>query len=80
MSYLILFDLCSFTVSNSFTMFASSDIVSFRLLSTKVLFVLHIGDEGYAIVNEKLLCFKFHLLDTCLLIEREDFNDNGALV
>jgi hypothetical protein len=80
MSYLIIFDLYSFTISNSFTMFALSDVVSFRLLSSKVPFVLHVGNEGYAIVNEKLLCLKFHLQDTCLLVEREEFNDNGALV
>jgi hypothetical protein len=80
MSYLIIFDLYTFTVSNSFIMFASSDVVSFRLLSSKVPFVLHVGDEGYAIVNEKLLCLKFHLQDTCLLVEREEFDDNGALV
>lgn len=61
-------------------MFASSNVVFFRLLSSIVLFVLHVGDEGYAIVNEKLLCLKFHLQDTCLLVEREEFNDNGILV
>jgi hypothetical protein len=61
-------------------MSASSDVMSFRLLSSKVPFVLHVGDEGYAIVNEKLLYLKFHLQDTCLLVEREEFNENGALV
>jgi hypothetical protein len=75
-----MFDLWSFTVSNSFTMSALSDVVSFRLLSSKVPFELHMGDEGYAIVNEKLLCLKFHLQDTCFLVEREEFDDNGALV
>jgi hypothetical protein len=54
--------------------------MSFRLLSSKVPFILHVGNEGYAIVNEKLLCLKFHLQDTCLLVEKEEFDDNGALV
>jgi hypothetical protein len=29
---------------------------------------------------KKLLCLKFHLQDTCLLIEREEFDDNGAFI
>jgi hypothetical protein len=54
--------------------------VSFRIANAFVSFVLHVNEDGYAIVSERLLCLKFHLQEMSLLVEREEFDSDGILL
>ena len=42
-------------------------------------FIVHIGEEDYVTVDESVICTRFRLLESTLLIEREDFDDTGAI-
>ena len=42
-------------------------------------FHLHLESEGSIDVNERLLCLKFRLPETSLLLEREEFDEAGAV-
>ena len=53
--------------------------VSFKTLNFQVLFFLHVNNRGFAIVPEQLLCVRFHLQEATLLIEREEFDEDGNL-
>jgi hypothetical protein len=55
-------------------------VVSFRTSSSPVAFALHADDEGFAIVDERLLCLRFHLQETSLLVEKEEFDSHGDLI
>jgi hypothetical protein len=58
----------------------SSDVVSFRIANAFVPFVLQVYEDGHTIVSECLLCLKFHLQETSLLVEREEFDFDGILL
>jgi RNA:NAD 2'-phosphotransferase (TPT1/KptA family) len=58
----------------------SSQAVSFRIPSSTIPFVVHVDEEGYAVVNECLLCLRFHLQENSLLVEREEFDGDGNLI
>jgi hypothetical protein len=55
-------------------------IVSFRISSSLVPFALYADDEGFAIVDECLLCLRFHLQEKSLLVEKEEFDSHGDLI
>jgi hypothetical protein len=53
--------------------------VSFRTPTSHIPFVLHVNNRGFATVPENLLCVRFHLEEATLLVEREEFDDDGNL-
>jgi hypothetical protein len=53
--------------------------VSFRTFNSQVPFVLHVSNRGFAMVPEQLLCVRFHLQEATLLVEREEFDEDGNL-
>ena len=56
------------------------DVASFRTLSDQPPFILYVGDEDYVIVDKSVLCIRFQLLESILLVEREEFDENGDVV
>jgi hypothetical protein len=57
-----------------------NSIVSFRISSSPVVFVFHADEDGFAVVDERLLWLRFHLQETSLLVEKEEFDLNGDLI
>jgi hypothetical protein len=57
-----------------------NSVVSFRISSSLVVFALHADDEGFTVVDKRLLCLRFHLQETSLLIEKEEFDSHGNLI
>jgi hypothetical protein len=53
--------------------------VSFRSHNSQVPFVLHVSNRGFATVPEQLLCVRFNLQEMSLLVEKEEFDDDGNL-
>ena len=56
-------------------------IAQFRLASGGSIpdFHLYLESEGSVDVSERLLCLKFRLPETSLLLEREEFDEAGAI-
>jgi hypothetical protein len=53
--------------------------VSFKSHNSQVPFVLHVSTRGFATVPEQLLCVRFNLQEMSLLVEKEEFDDDGNL-
>jgi hypothetical protein len=51
--------------------------VSFKTLNSQVPFVLYINNRGFASVPDQLLCIRFHLQEATLLVEKEEFDEDG---
>ena len=56
-----------------------SGVASFRSTSDPRAFIVHVGEEEYVTVDESVLCARFRFLESTLLVEREDFDDTGAI-
>ena len=56
-----------------------SRVTSFRSASDSRAFIVHVGEEEYLTVDESVLCTRFRLLESTLLVEREDFDNSGAI-
>ena len=63
----------------AFVMAIISGVTSFRSASGLRAFIVHVGEEEYVTVDESVLCTRFRLLESTLLVEREDFDDSGAI-
>ena len=57
-----------------------SGIASFRTAVDLRLFIIHVGDEEYVTIDETILCTRFRLVESTLLVEREEFDDNGSVL
>ena len=57
-----------------------SGIASFRTAADPRSFVIHVGDEEYVTIDETVLCMRFRLVESTLLVEREEFDDYGAVL
>ena len=57
-----------------------SGIASFRTAADPRSFIIHVGDEEYVTIDETILCMRFRLVESTLLVEREEFDDNGAVL
>ena len=57
-----------------------SGIALFRTVADPRSFIIHVGDEEYVTIDETILCTRFRLLESTLLVEREEFDDNGAVL
>jgi hypothetical protein len=53
--------------------------VAFRSHNSRVPFVLHVSNCGFATVPEQLLYVRFNLQEMSLLVEKEEFDDDGNL-
>jgi hypothetical protein len=80
LSFLIYIPYDQSTTSLNFKMADPNSIVSFRISLSPVAFVLHVDEDGFAVVDERLLCLRFHLQETSLLVEKEEFDLNGDLI
>ena len=56
-----------------------SRVASFRSTSDPRAFIVHVGEEDYVTIDESIICSRFRLLESTLLVEREDFDDTGAI-
>ena len=56
-----------------------SGIASFRSASDPRAFIVLVGEEEYVTIDESVLCTRFWLLESTLLVEREEFDGNGAI-
>ena len=43
-------------------------------------FIVLVGNEEYVTVDESVLCTRFRLVESTLLVKREEFDENGAVV
>jgi hypothetical protein len=50
-----------------------------QTFNSQVPFVFHINNLGFATFLEQLLYVRFHLQEMSLLVEREEFNEDGNL-
>ena len=57
-----------------------SGIASFRTAADPRSFIIHVGDEEYVTIDETILCTRFRLVESTLLVEREEFDDNGVFL
>ena len=55
-------------------------IASFRAANDSRPFIIHIGKEEYVAIYEAVLCTRFRFLESTLLVEREELNENGSIV
>ena len=55
-------------------------IASFRAANDSRPFIIHIGEEEYVAIDEAVLCTRFRLLESRLLVEREELDENGSIV
>ena len=55
-------------------------IASFRTTADLRWFIIHVGDEGYVIIDETILCTRFQLVESTLLVKREEFDENGVVL
>ena len=54
-------------------------IASFRAANDSRPFIIHIGEE-YVAIDEVVLCTRFRFLESTLLVEREELDENGSIV
>ena len=57
-----------------------SGIASFRTAADPRSFIIHVGDEEYVTIDETVLCTRFRLVESTLSVEREEFDENGAVL
>ena len=57
-----------------------SGIASFRTATDPRSFIIHVGDEEYVTIDETVLCTRFQLVESTLLVEREEFDENGTVL
>ena len=57
-----------------------SRIASFRTTTDPRSFIIHVGEEDYVTIDETVLCTRFRLVESTLLVEREDLDENGAVL
>ena len=57
-----------------------SGISSFRTVTDPRSFIIHVGDEEYVTIDETILCMRFRLVESTLLVERGEFDENGAVL
>jgi hypothetical protein len=57
-----------------------SSVVLFRISSFPVPFAIYVDEEGFAVVDDGLLCLCFNLQEATLLVEREEVDSNGCLI
>ena len=57
-----------------------SEIASFRTAADPRLFIIHVGDKEYVTIDETILCTRFQLVESTLLVERKEFDDNGSVL
>ena len=57
-----------------------SGIASFKTTTDLRSFIIHIGDEEYVTIDETILCTRFRLVESTLLVKREEFDDNGSVL
>ena len=57
-----------------------SGIAFFRTVADLRSFIIHVGDEKYVTIDETILCTRFRLVESTLLVEREEFDENGAVL
>ena len=57
-----------------------SGIASFRTAGDPRSFIIHVGDEEYVTIDKTILCTRFRLVESTLLVEREEFDDNGSVL
>ena len=55
-------------------------IASFRTATDSRSFIIHVGDEEYITIDETVLCTRFQLVESTLLVEREEFDENGGVL
>ena len=55
-------------------------IASFRAANNSRPFIIHIGEEEYVAIDEAVLCTRFRFLESTLLVEREELDENGSIV
>ena len=55
-------------------------IMSFRTATNPRSFIIHVGDEEYITIDEIVLRTRFRLVESTLLVEREEFDENGAVL
>ena len=55
-------------------------IASFRTKTDPRSFINHVGDKEYVTIDETVLCTRFRLMESTLLVEREEFDENGAVL
>ena len=49
-----------------------SGIASFRTATDPRSFIIHVGDEEYVTIDETILCTRFRLVESILLVEKEE--------
>ena len=57
-----------------------SGIASFRTAANPRSFIIDVGDEEYVTIDETILCTRFRFVESMLLVEREELDDNGAVL
>ena len=55
-------------------------IASFRVANNSRPFIIHIGEEEYVAIDEAVLCTRFRFLESTLLVEREEWDENESIV
>ena len=55
-------------------------IASFRAANNSRPFIIDIGEEEYVAIDEVVLCTRFWFLESTLLVEREEWDENGSIV
>ena len=55
-------------------------IASFRAASDSRPFIIHIEEEEFVAIDKGVLCTRFRFLESTLLVEREELDENGSIV
>ena len=54
-------------------------LASFRSVLETMPFIVLVGDEEYVTVDESVLCTRFRFAQSTMLVEREEFDESGAI-
>jgi hypothetical protein len=57
-----------------------SSVVLFKISSSPVPFAVHVDEEGFVVVDKRLICLCFNLEEATLLIEKEEVDSNGCFI
>ena len=57
-----------------------SGLASFRSVIEPTPFIVIVGDEEYVTIDESVLCTRFLFAQSSLLVEREEFDESGAVL
>ena len=55
-------------------------IASFRATSDSRPFIIHVGEEEFVAIDKSVLCTRFRFLESTLLVEKEELDENGTIV